>query len=1601
MNVKYAQENSTLKIAMVIRKRVKGFIKALSSPRSTSGSDAVDLADTHAGQGSQAGVDVEVSLNTNGSTADQVSTNESIKQSESLRNPVTPLSLENIPVRELWNVAYEKLREEDGALIAEYEAKMRGSVVAGLAEALRPTTNVRERMWAILQSKMDEVNNNTMKLKLGSAEVTMKDAAQLVLSVVGSANDYITQAVGANPYASIAWAGVSFLLPLFMNISSQSASLAEGLEYISSLISQSQMREEIYIRRYESQPSGHEDLEFQQSHRQYKAALERLYRQILRFQAKSCCYYTNSSASRHGLAAVRWNDWDQLINDVRKRDTEFAAVEQIWRDVQRLKERLADESAMSQNERKELLDWLCSVDPSSLYNTARERHEAGTNEWLLKDSKDFKTWETTAGSLLWLHGKAGSGKSVLSSSVISYLKTQYGPKLSAAFAYFYFSFSDVEKQKVDVMLASLIKQIYHCRSHIPELDRLADYKARNERPDTETLEAEFKASISKLSAAYIVIDGLDECPLLGRQRDKLLKSLRRILSGSLENLHVFLTSRKEPDVDLEIRDLLCPPSRIEIDLLTHQEMLNNDIRQHIVSTLATNSFKSWPPSVKEEAEQLLLEKADCMFQYVRFQLEILQEASSEYEIRKALRDLPIGLDATYNRIFENISAKFRAQVINSLKWLAFSRRTLTIEELSEIFIIDPDNNIAFDEEARLFSSSDIFKYFSGLIITQRAGFNDGVRLVHFSLKEYLTSDRLRESHSSTFSFTEFGAHLYIARCCLAYLAYISTKGTIGFHYPLVRYVANFWALHLEEIPRESWPARVTQDAVLALAIHSQSLLIQILMSENSLPRYSHLLAKPHCYAAMKGCSQLAEVLISPELTNHQYLTQEDLDCGLQYATWRRNMDIVRLFLKAGANINADCGLDNYKSAVDVAVRVGNYDALKLFASHGADVECLAAQHRGIESLKFLLELGAKMDGQRDGGCGTALHQALCSHDTGSVDLLLERGAGVNAPSKKLGTPLQAACTIPSIGVSHLRLLRAHTRKLLDYGADPNIQGGDYATALQAVCHTGLRRGNLLLEPTYVMGVVQLLIEGGADVNIQGGEYGTALHAAAASLDSRAVEVMKLLVDNGAKVDQQGGDNWGTALQVACHEGTMEAVRFLLDHGADVNAEGGRRFGTPLQAAAARKTDRDQKRIATFWLETKLQMLQMLISKGAKVNHQGGEWGTALQAACDNNNLSLEVVSLLLEHGADVNANGGRHGTALMATCKRRVLRRNDTECVRLLLDRGGDVNAKSEELGTALTAVCQTVTVRSWGVVREVAQLLLDRGADVNVQGDQFGTALSGACRRGHSELVQLLLRHGADIHLQDCAAWHAAARSCIADVLRLLLDRGMDVNHVHGEHGTALHVIMGKHGDAMMRIYGKGVAKSNQDGDGSHNWRRSLGLLLQSGIDASIVNERLGSALHVACATKHDERHVKPRRECSGCSNVNYASEKTQYLVQQNPDIDVDARGGVFGSALQAAAYSGQTLSVRLLLGRKADVNMRGGRYRSALNGAIVSGYWDIVEVLLNAGATPDCHLQEHLDEEWLQTVHVEDGRGAVERYRRFWDVQMERRKEAQTTDM
>ena len=197
--------------------------------------------------------------------------------------------------------------------------------------------------------------------------------------------------------------------------------------------------------------------------------------------------------------------------------------------------------------------------------------------------------------------------------MIKYLRDRHASDPRTALAYFFFSFSDLERQKVEGMLASILKQIYARRPDTPEaVQSLKDYKARGERPDTETLETAVLATAHGFSDTFIVIDALDECPSILGERKKLLASLRRIIAAMPPNVHIFCTSRAEPDIVSVMQSILSPMQRAQIDLTSHRSQLYDDIGLYIDNTLASDAYASWPRDLKDEAKESLIGNADGM-----------------------------------------------------------------------------------------------------------------------------------------------------------------------------------------------------------------------------------------------------------------------------------------------------------------------------------------------------------------------------------------------------------------------------------------------------------------------------------------------------------------------------------------------------------------------------------------------------------------------------------------------------------------------------------------------------------------------------------------------------------------------------------------------------------------------------------------------------------------------------------------------------------------------------------------------------------------------------------------------------------------------------
>ena len=175
-------------------------------------------------------------------------------------------------------------------------------------------------------------------------------------------------------------------------------------------------------------------------------------------------------------------------------------------------------------------------------------------------------------------------------------------------AYYYFTFSNSEKQKTNTLLRSLLLQLFRQQLSIPGalLDVYTRYK--HEDPPECGLIAALRSIIEKMGETYIIIDALDECPSNRGERAKLIAMLDRFKEFNLLNLHILTTSRKEPDLDGLAQMVSSSPVNIQ------SSEVDKDIQLHVQNQLSTNpKLSRWPLIIREEIETTLVRGASGMY----------------------------------------------------------------------------------------------------------------------------------------------------------------------------------------------------------------------------------------------------------------------------------------------------------------------------------------------------------------------------------------------------------------------------------------------------------------------------------------------------------------------------------------------------------------------------------------------------------------------------------------------------------------------------------------------------------------------------------------------------------------------------------------------------------------------------------------------------------------------------------------------------------------------------------------------------------------------------------------------------------------------------
>jgi hypothetical protein len=194
-----------------------------------------------------------------------------------------------------------------------------------------------------------------------------------------------------------------------------------------------------------------------------------------------------------------------------------------------------------------------------------------------------------------------------SSTVIENIRACQSSSENAAVAFFYCSFTDSEKQRIFSIICSFLLQLAQGLPQVPTslLHLYAQYK--NMQPSIDNLKMTLLSVLEESGETFLIIDALDECIDEDGSRKQILTLLEELSMWNRPNVHILVTSRKEPDIEHSLTSLKTLRS---VCIQTQQQ---NDIKIYVNSILETAfNSKKWTPEVKEEIKEALVNNADGM-----------------------------------------------------------------------------------------------------------------------------------------------------------------------------------------------------------------------------------------------------------------------------------------------------------------------------------------------------------------------------------------------------------------------------------------------------------------------------------------------------------------------------------------------------------------------------------------------------------------------------------------------------------------------------------------------------------------------------------------------------------------------------------------------------------------------------------------------------------------------------------------------------------------------------------------------------------------------------------------------------------------------------
>jgi len=426
------------------------------------------------------------------------------------------------------------------------------------------------------------------------------------------------------------------------------------------------------------------------------------------------------------------------------------------------------------------------------------------------------------------------------------------------------------------------------------------------------------------------------------------------------HLHFCVTSRPEVDIRRAFDPL--NPDNVS---LHNQDGHIKDLAEYVKSVVSSDAtMQNWPAKVKELVIDTVANKGggmyvtvvltpgipfspDFRFRWAHCQLETLCQCPLRY-ISSTLEELPETLDETYKRILQAIPKKMWTDAHRIFQWLTVSSRPLGVREVAEVFAINFDEEMSgipkFEPSWRdPNAETAVLSACSTLVAIVDDLDGKTVEFSHFSVKEYLSSDRIANAeHVSYFHIHPKPAHALLAKACLSVLFQLdySTDEEKIRTFPLAMYAAMYWVKHAQFDDVSSY----IQDGMNILFDKNQpyfAIWVWV-YNEDKVTTYHPHTARPE----------------QPDAVPLYYATL----CGFRGL-------VERLFTAYPQDLNAKGG--NWGAPLNAALGKGYLDIALFLLDRGADVEnrgivdqtglYIASSHGYADVVRSLIDRGADRD----------------------------------------------------------------------------------------------------------------------------------------------------------------------------------------------------------------------------------------------------------------------------------------------------------------------------------------------------------------------------------------------------------------------------------------------------------------------------------------------------------------------------------------------------------------------------------------------------------------------------------------------------------------